>query len=167
MTKPTKWSVHPAKTQISLGVRYPLSGQQRPWSDWADAQADLSLCWAHTHFVGFVMSWLINECAAWCCGRMMKHKSHLSPPCPEQDSLPESYFGRIECMKNLIRAVAGQRSSPELSFANKTKMFFRAKNIRRKITGQWNIGQSDLNLFCGQRHIFQSITFIHQKLLKI
>ena len=23
-----------------------------------DAQADLSLRWAHTHFVGFVMSWL-------------------------------------------------------------------------------------------------------------
>ena len=33
------------------------------WSDWADAQADLSVRWAHTHFVGFVMSWLkwINE----------------------------------------------------------------------------------------------------------
>ena len=27
--------------------------------DWADAQADLSLRLAHTHFVGFVMSWLI------------------------------------------------------------------------------------------------------------
>ena len=24
-----------------------------------DAQADLSLRWAHSHFVGFVMSWLI------------------------------------------------------------------------------------------------------------
>ena len=35
-----------AKTLIRLG-------------GWADAQADLSLCWAHTHFVGFVMSWLI------------------------------------------------------------------------------------------------------------
>ena len=29
-------------------------------SDWADAQADLSLCWAHSHFVGFVMRWLIQ-----------------------------------------------------------------------------------------------------------
>ena len=27
--------------------------------DWADAQAHLSLRWAHTHFVGFVISWLI------------------------------------------------------------------------------------------------------------
>ena len=36
----------------------PLSAQRRLWSDWVDAQADLSLLWAHTHFVGFVMSWL-------------------------------------------------------------------------------------------------------------
>ena len=29
---------------------------------WADAQADLSFCWAHSHFVGFVMSRLISLC---------------------------------------------------------------------------------------------------------
>ena len=34
----------------------PLSTQRRLWSDWADAQADLGIRWAHTHFVGFVMS---------------------------------------------------------------------------------------------------------------
>ena len=28
--------------------------------DWADAQADLSLHWAHIHYVGFVMRWLIS-----------------------------------------------------------------------------------------------------------
>ena len=38
---------------------YPLSAQWRLRSDWADAQADPSIRWAHTHFVGFVMSWLI------------------------------------------------------------------------------------------------------------
>ena len=38
-------------------------------------------------------------------------------------------------LKTGIRAVAGQHSSPELSFANETKMFFRVKNDRRKITG--------------------------------
>ena len=37
-------------------LSYPLSTQQRLWSDWADAQADLNLRWAHSHFVGFVMS---------------------------------------------------------------------------------------------------------------
>ena len=66
-------SVGPSKTQISLGIRpvwsvftvsmkkawvlsYPLSAQRRLWSDWADAQADLSLRWVHNHIVGFVMS---------------------------------------------------------------------------------------------------------------
>ena len=77
--KTNKVSVRPAKTQISLGIHpgwsvfavrmkkrwvlsYPLSAQWRHWSDWVDAQADLSLRWVHTHFVGFVMSWL---CLRW------------------------------------------------------------------------------------------------------
>ena len=31
----------------------PLIAQRRLWSDWADTQADLSLHWAHSHFVVF------------------------------------------------------------------------------------------------------------------
>ena len=34
-------------------LSYPLSAQHRLWSDWADAQPDLSLLRARTHFVGF------------------------------------------------------------------------------------------------------------------
>ena len=34
---------------------YPFSAQRRLWSDWADL---ICLRWAHTYFVGFVMSWL-------------------------------------------------------------------------------------------------------------
>ena len=69
MTKPTKWHVRPAKTQISLGlirvvaVRmkkawvliYPFSTQRRLLSAWADAQAELILRWAHSYCVGFIM----------------------------------------------------------------------------------------------------------------
>ena len=40
-------------------LSYPLSAQRRLWSDWADAQADLSLHWAHSHFAGFVLRQLI------------------------------------------------------------------------------------------------------------
>ena len=40
-------------------LSYPFSAQRRLWSDWADAQADLSLRCAHSHFVGFAMSQLI------------------------------------------------------------------------------------------------------------
>ena len=62
--------VRPAKTQISLGIRpvwsesllsawwklsYPLSAQRRLWSDWADAQADLSPCWQTV--ILLVLSW--------------------------------------------------------------------------------------------------------------
>ena len=69
--KTNKVAVCPAKTQIRLTkvsairmkkawvLSYPLSAQRRLWSVWADAQADLSLLWAHSHFVGFIMRWLI------------------------------------------------------------------------------------------------------------
>ena len=39
-------------------LSYPLNAQQRLWSVWVDAQADLSLHWCTGHFVGFVMLWL-------------------------------------------------------------------------------------------------------------
>ena len=80
--KTNKMSVHPAKTQISLGIRPVwsesslwaqwvamdpsfLHADTEDWSDWADALADLSLRWAHTHFVGFVVSWLIYFLVLW------------------------------------------------------------------------------------------------------
>ena len=76
--KTNKMSVRPAKTQISLGIRpvcsesslsawRKLGSLATHWAHSEDADQtgrmprliDLSLCWAHTHFVGFVMSWLI------------------------------------------------------------------------------------------------------------
>ena len=63
-TKLTKWHMRPAKKQISLGIRQvwsesslsskeTLSKKRRLWSDWADAQPDLSLRWARMSFCGF------------------------------------------------------------------------------------------------------------------
>ena len=43
-------------------LSHPLSAQQRHWSDRADAQTDLNLRWVHSHFLGFVMRWLIFSC---------------------------------------------------------------------------------------------------------
>ena len=34
-------------------LSYPLSTQRGLWSDWADSQADLSLCWAHMRYCWF------------------------------------------------------------------------------------------------------------------
>ena len=50
------FTVHMKKDWV---FSYTLSAQWRLWSDWADVQADLSLCLAHTHFIGFVISWLM------------------------------------------------------------------------------------------------------------
>ena len=75
-TNPTKWGApsedsdqpgHPPSLIKVFAVRmkkawvlsYPLSAQRRLWSDCTDAPADPSLRWAHSHFVGFDMSWLI------------------------------------------------------------------------------------------------------------
>ena len=49
------FAVHMKKAWV---LSYPLSAHQRLWSDWAGAQAALSLRWAHSHIVGFVRSWL-------------------------------------------------------------------------------------------------------------
>ena len=72
MIKPTKWHIRLAKTRISLGICPVWSKsslfawrklgslashwvQSEDWSDWADAQADLSLRWAHV--ILLVLSW--------------------------------------------------------------------------------------------------------------
>ena len=51
---PSLMGIFAVRTKKAWVLSYPLSAQRRLWSDWADAQADLSLCWAHSHFVGFV-----------------------------------------------------------------------------------------------------------------
>ena len=57
---------HSPSAQSDQSLRYPVNAQRRLWSGWADAQADLSLRWAHTHFVGFVMRRLILH-TSWRC----------------------------------------------------------------------------------------------------
>ena len=108
MTKPTNWHVRPAKTQISLGIRplwsvfavhmkkawilsYSLSTQGRHWSDWADAQADLSLRWARRIWVFagravilLVLSWRgsfffkfqMERCQKGCFAQSLTQKGH-------------------------------------------------------------------------------------------
>ena len=44
------FTVHMKKAWV---LSYPVSAQWRLWSDWADALADLSLCWAHRSFCWF------------------------------------------------------------------------------------------------------------------
>ena len=78
MTKPTKWHMRPVKTQISPGIRrldWSESSRSAWWklgslaTHWAQSEdsdqtgqmPSLSLCWTHSHFVGFVKRWLKSE----------------------------------------------------------------------------------------------------------
>ena len=67
-------------------LSYPLSAQRRLWSDWADAQADLSLRWSHSHFVGFVMRRLI--CINLYCRQLQAGSHPLKQFSSVQDFLP-------------------------------------------------------------------------------
>ena len=46
-------SVFAVRMKKAWVLSYPLSAQRRLWPDWADAQADLSLRWAHMPFCWF------------------------------------------------------------------------------------------------------------------
>ena len=72
----------------ALVPSYPLSTQRRLWSDWADAQADLSLRWAHSHFVGFVMRWLK------CCTKY-KHRETISVISSSRQNIIYFHFWKV------------------------------------------------------------------------
>ena len=63
MTKTNKMAclirVFAVRMKKAWDLSYLLSAQRILWSNRADAQVDLSLCWACSHFVGFVMRQLI------------------------------------------------------------------------------------------------------------
>ena len=68
MTNPIKWPVHRVNTRHPLNLwsqsslsawrtlgpySHPLRAQRRLWSDWMDAQSDMSLRWVHISFCLF------------------------------------------------------------------------------------------------------------------
>ena len=56
---PSLIRVFAVRMKTAWVLSYQLSTQRRLWSDWADAQADLSLRWVQSHFVDFVTRRLI------------------------------------------------------------------------------------------------------------
>ena len=83
-------------------LSYPLSAQQRLWSDCAHAQADLSLCWAHTHFVGFVMSQFMS--------RGSLSDQHLCCSLPRQYNTSSFYIRNFKPLSS-FSSCAGQFES--------------------------------------------------------
>ena len=90
---PSLISVFAVRMKKAWVVSYPLSAHQRLWSDWADAQADLSLSWTHSHFVGFVTRRLIFFWGS-CLQQKGAHYGHYRPLHWERKSVKKSMVGR-------------------------------------------------------------------------
>ena len=76
-----------------------MSTQQRLWSDWTDAQADLSLCWAHMPFCRFCHDRKKNEnsnLVTWAYSEIQKTKEECNYICWERKSF-------LSCLTNLCR----------------------------------------------------------------
>ena len=130
--KTNKMTVRPTKTQISQGIcpvwsvftvrmkkawvlSYPLSSQWRLWSDWADAQADLSLCWAHRW-----SCWFCLEAA-----QMSLHYylvQHFWSVCPIVFCLFSGLFN-IKQLPRLNSLVCHMPDSLDLAFKLRRKKF--------------------------------------------
>ena len=114
--KTNKMTVRPAKIQISLGIRpvwseYSLSAwrnlgslashwaHSEDWSVRADAQADPSHRWAHSHFVAFVVWQLMwsNE-RILCCRELLQnietsgHKTMYHTPVIVMEGINHGHF---------------------------------------------------------------------------
>ena len=105
MTKPTKWHVPPAKTQISLGIRPVWS--ESSLSAWRKLLEEMAC--AHNHFVGFVMRWLIWLCSwavhvgllyQWRKMRYFKHKRG----CSLFSQIKTLKFAEFKCKKKCFYA---------------------------------------------------------------
>ena len=106
--------MHPAKTQISLGIHpvwsvfavrmkkpwilsYPLSAQRRLWSDWADALADLNLRWAQ------FFCWFCREVAVSLHQCFMQYKCFVFPCFGTISSLLlEPMISSLSFIKNFV-----------------------------------------------------------------
>ena len=72
--------VFTVRLKDSQGPNAFSGGQRRLWSDWADAQADLNLRWAHVILLGFVMLQLIYT---WLWRRLdAQVKNRIKTSCP-------------------------------------------------------------------------------------
>ena len=112
-------------------LSYLLSAQRRLWSDWADAQADLSLRWAYSHLVGFVMSRLIYYHIAH--GGYRSHCSRVT------DDWIMYFWGCYEGILDLFISISDSTLSFKISFEAFGIVWIKA-NFRCHYNCVWNNG---------------------------
>ena len=88
--------VFAVRSMGSWGPKLSSCGQRRFWSDWVDAEADLSLRWAHPYFVGFVMPRLNYQILFWLIHRITVNVGKLHHA---QDILNDLYLLAFVCLR--------------------------------------------------------------------
>ena len=85
-------------------LSYPLSAQQRLWSDWADVQADLSLHWAHAPFCRFchALAQIHSDFGHFYVSPCIKLHYQLIIPCYEWHFLFDSDEDKKELYKGFL-----------------------------------------------------------------
>ena len=104
-------------------LSYPLSTQWSLRSDWADAQADLSLRWAHSHFDGFVMRRL-KSCLL-VKMRLVKHGKLAADSEPEAngfcaDRKIHEMAGNADKKEKIRRRERGRRTRENVDYSSLT-----------------------------------------------
>ena len=108
---PSLIRVSAVRMKTAWVLSYPLSAQRRLLSDWADAQADLSLRWAHSHFCWFchvsahLVQTLSSENILQCCRNVnalyfwpyfVSNDSGFNGKCPFKSSRCHSYIYSLD-----------------------------------------------------------------------
>ena len=100
-------------------LSYPLSAQRRLWSDWADAQADMSLRWEHRSFC-----WFCHEAA-----QMSRNRNtYFARACQPNGNKEKTFvhYHMIHDMTKPIKWVC----------------------VKRRLRSAWLSAQSDQSLRC-------------------
>ena len=79
------WSVFAMRFTGGLGSKLSSGGQWRVWSDWGHAQANLSLCWAHSFVVRRIKCCVVAAHSN--TGKLIKHFACRSSLGPRQANL--------------------------------------------------------------------------------
>ena len=179
MTKPTKWPVHPAKTQISLGIR-PVwlesllsawrklgslgthEAHSEDWLDWVDAKAYLSLCWARKTNCWFChasahMIFLISELSAMIGGAhngtdfIVKNYSEA-----EAETIFKEFF-RWQCNREFETKVCSE-------YKQRNLLSETSPGIQLNFTALWNWSWHPAHLYRSVKLVpaYSSILLLHE-----
>ena len=136
---PPVWSVFSVRIKKHWVLCYQLSAKQRLRSDWADAQADLSLCWVHRSF-----RWFFHATAQFAF--LEREPNIWTSRCFKICELQLDKSNKMMCAKRNLRSAWASAQSDQFLCAQwvaKNPRFFHADS---EDWSEWADAQADLSL---------------------